>query len=121
MAREITFTKSSINVELLDQELREEFGTLTTGLSRRGETVTVYMTQDITATQLTAIRNIIESHDSSQKTLQQHTQAGRQTEIRQSRIDFTTPLDPTLFTGLLGDLAERVRWLEQEIRDLRNL
>ena len=53
MARELTLTKASVNIELLDQELRDEFGALTTGLTRRGDTVTVYMTQSITPTQLT--------------------------------------------------------------------
>jgi multidrug efflux pump subunit AcrA (membrane-fusion protein) len=111
----IEVTKSIVNVAGLDAELRNNLGDVVKGVSVRRGQVIVHLDDRVTAAQVSQAQQIVLDHDASQRTPEQ---SARQ-QLEADRKIYRQLFDPASIN--LQQLAERVAWLENEIRDLRGL
>lgn len=119
----IVIDRASVNLALLDHELRMVLGAAMTGISTRAGIVVVHLAERATGDHETQAKQIVLNHDASALTPEQQARQTRTDRLNTDRARFTTPLNPTDFSAmpLVQTLAARIAWLEQEIRDLRNL
>jgi hypothetical protein len=117
---DIVVQKASINPEALDADLRTAFGAAVSGISYSGGKVVVHMDDTATPTQVQQAQQIVGSHDASRLTAAQQAAVNRQQALAQLRetADAVT-LRTTDFSGAQQGLAQKVMWLEQEVRELR--
>lgn len=121
--REILIEREDINVEALDDALRTALDTAYIGLSTRPNVIVLHLAGTTTPAQRNQARQLVINHDSSQRTqAQQKRQQRRQrlAQLRQANRDDINTDDYTLELPLLRALAQKIAWLEQEIRELRN-
>jgi hypothetical protein len=117
---DIVVQKASINIEALDADLRAALGAAVSGISYGGGQVTVHMDDNATPTQVQQAQQIVGSHDANRLTAAQQAAVTRQEALAQLRqtADGIT-LATADFAGKQRDLAQKVMWLEQEVRELR--
>lgn len=118
------FEKTQVNIEALDTELRQQFGDTFVGLSTDSQNIILHFEDDVTDNGIQAARSMLAAHDPTVLTSSQAKQASRQQAIDLARSQFTEDLDVSSFDSqpnLIRLLAERIAWLEQEVRDLRGL
>jgi hypothetical protein len=116
---DIVVQKASINIEALDADLRAALGAAVSGISYGGGQVTVHMDDNATPTQVQQAQQIVGSH-ANRLTAAQQAAVTRQEALAQLRqtADGIT-LATADFAGKQRDLAQKVMWLEQEVRELR--
>jgi hypothetical protein len=122
--QEITINRTSINVQALDDALRTALGATTIGVSTRPGQVTVHLLDTATPQQLDQVRAILQAHDPAQLTAVQQRRLDRAALIDQLRGQNPIPLNPADFnaeTDAIRRLARKIAWLEQEIKELRDL
>jgi hypothetical protein len=117
---DIVVQKASINPEALDADLRTALGAAVSGISYNGGKVVVHMDDSATPTQVQQAQQIVGSHDANRLTAAQQAAVTRQEALAQLRetADAIT-LKPADFSGAQQGLAQKVMWLEQEVRELR--
>lgn len=121
--KELTINRhNSINIEKLDADLRAVYEANYIGLSTRLSDVIVFMTDETPEEDVLLAQSIVENHDPSQLTAEQEAELARQTALADARSANSDNLDLSQFateSAAINALAERVAWLELEIRDLR--
>lgn len=121
--KEITVSGlSSINIEKLDEDLRATLGSNYVGLSTRLGEVIVFMADETLEADVLQAQSIVETHDSSQLTAEQAAELAEQEALADARSANTDNLNLGQFAGesaAINALAEKLAWLELEIRDLR--
>jgi hypothetical protein len=120
--RDVWIERSDVNIELLDAQLRAAGRDLFYGFSAQRGGVTLYMSDDITTEQRGQLLEIARAHDATQLTPQQQADLVRDKVLEQGRADEV--LDMTQYaasTPEIQALAQKIVWLEQELRDLRGI
>lgn len=112
---EIVFDRTGFNPELLSQELFDALGGMLSGVSWDDQSIRIHLLTTGTPEVIRAIDTARAAHDPSKLTREQQKQA----QLNADRSTFSDGIDPDIAT--LRELAERVAWLEREIRDLRGL
>jgi len=112
---EIVFDRTGFNPELLSQELFDALGESLSGVSWDDQIIRIHLLTTGTPDVIRAIDMARTAHDPSQLTREQQKQA----QLDADRSTFSDAIDPV--TATLPELAERLAWLEREIRDLRGL
>lgn len=107
----IKLAKQNINPERLTQELWNAPGTeAVDGLSWDDDEVRIHIRGKITGAVREAVNAVIDAHDPAALTPAQQKQAA----LRAARAAHRNPIDPDRAT--VRELAQRLHWLEQEIR-----
>ena len=120
----ITIARANTNITALDEALETTLGNDYLGLSVHNEEVRVHLTDETPSSAVRQAEQIVQNHDPSQLTVRQQAEIAQREMLLQSRADNPQPLDTTAYTGsdaLIQQLAHKLHWLEQEIRDLRDL
>lgn len=115
----ISVDRTQVNVELLDAELKNALGVLVKGISTGRGQVIVHIDDDATDADIDHVEQIVIDHDETGLTADQQKQQQRATDIAAGRQIYDVPLDEKSIT--LEGLALRIKWLEEELRDLRGL
>jgi len=116
----ISIDRTSVNIELLDSELKSELPNLVVGTSTGPNKVVVHLDDNASKEDIALATQIVKDHD---ETLLTDAQYDKQ------ELDAVIQADRDLYSDVIIDakavtleqLAERVKWLENEIRDLRGL
>jgi hypothetical protein len=117
--QDISIDREQVNVELLDSELKAALPGLVHGISSGRGKVVVHLDNDATNVQIANATQIVFGHDENRLTADQQKKLQREIDIAAGRIAHDEPFDTKTIT--LEELATRIAWLEQEIRDLRGL
>jgi hypothetical protein len=112
---EIVFDRTGFNPELLSQELFDALGESLSGVSWDDQIIRIHLLTMGTPEVIRAIDMARAAHDPSLLTREQQ----KQGQLDSDRASFADSIDPV--TATLAELAERLAWLEREIRDLRGL
>lgn len=117
---DITINRKAINLEALDAELRAALPGIISGVSLSPAGVTVHFTGRAVPADQTSARQIVLAHDPARLTPAQQAAQSRAEKLSAARRDKGDDLDASRFSDpLLGELARKVAWLEQEINALR--
>jgi hypothetical protein len=111
----IQVEKAAVNTSALDAELRNNLGNIVKGISSSRGQVIVHLDDNATAEQVSQAQQIVLDHDESQLTSEQLARQLLEVDRESYRVAF----DPASIS--LQQLAERIVWLEKEIRDLRGM
>lgn len=107
----------------LDYDLRAALTTRFYGLTYDGQHVTLVLDDTITADQLRQAQTIVATHDPARLTPDQQADVLDAAKLDQARKDYAAAeLDIQPYQGkdaLLEKLAQKVLWLERELKDLR--
>ena len=119
----IEVERRDVNIALLERDLRALCGAVYTGLSTRPGVVVAYLSNQADMALLDAVRAAIQQHDATQLTEEQAQALTDKVALDIARSTTGEPvrLDEFAADPLLLRLAEKVAWLEREIRDLRGL
>lgn len=120
----IRIDRSDVNAELLGQELRTALSENFFGMSFSDQYVVLHFNDEVTSEMVAQGRQIVIDHDATALTDAQQRAQERRTKLEQARADReeTLSLDDFNLEGpLLRRLARKLRWLELEIRELRDL
>ena len=120
----ITIARANTNITALDEALETALGNDYLGLSVHNEEVRVHLTDETPSAAVRQAEQIVQNHDPSQLTVRQQAEITQREMLLQSRADNPQALDTTVYAGsdsLIQQLAYKLHWLEQEIRDLRDL
>ena len=119
MAKEIDVNLSAVNIEALDAELRAALGKNFSGL-RCGKTCTIILTDDVSAAEINAALSIALAHDPTKLSPAQQQAEEQAAKLDAQRKANKGDLDTSKFNDpLVGELAQKIAWLEQEIIALR--
>jgi hypothetical protein len=94
------------------------------GLSVHNGEVRVHLLDETTAEAERHAEQIVQNHDPTLLTIGQQTEITRRKNLVESRTENQQILDTVAYDGsdaLMQQLARKLQWLEQEIRDLRGL
>lgn len=119
---EITFRRTDVNVEALDEQLRVGVGAAVLGVSTGSENMRVFMAESATQEQQEQARAIVGAHRPEQLTARQRTQRDAEQELKALRRANQTALDAGEYDSSeaqIVKLAGKVAWLEREIRLMR--
>lgn len=123
--RHLEVQRESVNLEQLTDEIQ---GVIApddlVGLSARPGRVVIHLRESVKPEQIAQVRTLAAAHDSTQLSARQQAAIQRQVRLRLMRQTHTSPSDPAIYateTPLIRQMAQRLAWLEEEIRDLRGL
>lgn len=123
MMQNIIVKRQTVNLEALDETIRAALGDVVTGVSSRPGAVVVHLIDAATTTQANQAQQIVLNHDASELTAEQTAEAQRRQHLETAREANRSNLDAegisTADVTTLKQVARKVAWLEQEIRDLR--
>jgi multidrug efflux pump subunit AcrA (membrane-fusion protein) len=122
--KSIAIVRDSINIEKLDEDLQAALTTNYIGLSTRFNEVIVFMDDATPSADVLQARSIVINHDPMQLTAEQQARIARQQAIDSARSSNTEALNLADYDAadiLIRKLAQKIRWLELELRDLRGL
>ena len=108
----LEFKTPLVNVILLDEELRAVIGNCLDGVSFDGNQVIVHLADDATSDCISKVEPVVNAHNPTKLTAIQQQWA----TLRENNL---APLDLRLFADAdasVGLLAQKVAWLEMEIR-----
>ena len=120
----ITIAREQTNITALDETLDKLLTDYYLGLSVHNGAVRVHLLDETPSDLVHLAEQIVQSHDPSQLTLGQQAEISKRQSLLQARNATPTALDTIAYDGtdpLLQQLANKLHWLEQEIRDLRDL
>jgi hypothetical protein len=120
--KSIAIVRDSINIEKLDEDLQAALTNNYIGLSTRFNEVIVFMADETPAADVLQAQNSVETHDPSQLTAKQVAYIAEQQALDDARNANPDNLDLSQFSSEsanINALAEKLAWLELEIRDLR--
>ena len=116
--RNIQINRQQINIETLDQALREIIGDELIGISANSDGVIVHVKN--TVTNDADVRRIVQEHNASELSVRQQRKASVET-ARAEQNDVLQLADFDADTASVQALARKVRWLELELRELRGI
>jgi hypothetical protein len=120
----ITIARQDTNITALDEALETQLGTDYLGLSVHHGEVRVHLLDETPSELVRQAEQIVQNHDSSLLTVEQQAEIMQRQNLLQARSENPQVLDAVAYDSsdaLMQQLAYKVRWLEQEIRDLRDL
>jgi len=120
----ITIAREQTNITALDEALENALGENYLGLSAYGGEVRVHLLRETSDADVLQAQQIVHDHDPAQLTMGQQAEITRRQNLLQARADNPALLDTATYAAsdpLLQELAHKLNWLEQEIRDLRDL
>lgn len=121
--QDIIVERYTVNIEALDETIRAALGDVVTGVSTRPGAVVIHLTDAASKSQANQARQIALDHDASILTDEQTAEAARIQKLQTARLANRTELDAegigTADLTTLKQVARKVAWMEQEIRDLR--
>lgn len=115
---------TSVNIEKLDADLRAAYGSRYAGLSTRRGEVIIFMAEDTPSADVLAAEQVVVNHDPTQLTVEQAAEIVEQEALADVRSVNADNLDLSQFAGENADiqaLAQKLAWLELEIRELREV
>lgn len=121
---DVIITQAEINSDGLDAELRSALAEKMIGVSANGETVTVHLEDRATQADQLQVAAIVTAHNAAQLTPRQQEIETRRDQLELDRVANVVPLnvdDYLLQLPIIRNLAQKIAWLEREIRDLRDL
>lgn len=121
--RKLEINREPVNIEALDEELRDQIGSRYRAVSTRPNTVVVFFGRLATQAQLDLAEEIVVNHDSSSLSRRQQAQAQLRQDLADARdnYDLNIDLDDFLLANpLTRQLARTVRLLSLEIQALRS-
>ncbi|MEQ8673205.1 MAG: hypothetical protein RLP44_28040 [Aggregatilineales bacterium] len=121
---DLIIARQTINSDALDAELRSALAEKVLGISSNGANVTVHLDDTATEADLLQAESLVIAHDPAQLTPRQQRIETRRDQLDTDRDANTVPLnldDYLLQLPLIRRLAQKIAWLEREIRDLRDL
>jgi hypothetical protein len=112
-----------INMALLEEQLQAVAGEAYAGISTLPGRVVAYLTDTATPALAERVHEAIQQHDATQLTADQVRAAADKAALEAARSANGVPVNPADYSqnALLQQLARKVAWLEQEIRDLRGI
>ncbi len=113
-----------INRPALENDLITALDDYYSGLSTAPGEVRVHLTCATPPELVAVARTIVQEHDPYHLTDTQQQTAHQHATLQRARDANSTPLDLTDYDyadGIIRNLAKKIHWLEQEIRDLRDL
>jgi hypothetical protein len=120
----ITIPRQQVNITALDETLENALAENYLGLSVYGGEVRVHLVRETPTEQVQQAEQIVRDHDPTQLTPEQQAELLQRQNLLQARADNPTLLDIDGYSSsdtLIQQLAYKIQWLEQEIRDLRDL
>jgi 23S rRNA maturation mini-RNase III len=120
----ITIAREQTNITALDEALENVLLANYLGLSVHNSEVRVHLLRETPSDLVRQAEEIVQKHDPSQLTLGQQAEISKRQSLLQARNANPNTLDTIAYNGtdpLLQQLAHKLHWLEQEIRDLRDL
>ena len=120
----ITIAREQTNITALDEALENVLLAYYLGLSVYNGEVRVHLLHETPSELVQQAEQIVQNHDPSQLTLGQQVEIIKRQNLLQARNANPSLLDTVAYNGtdpLLQQLAYKLHWLEQEIRDLRDL
>ena len=121
---DLPIERTEINSDALDAELRSALAEKVIGISANGQIVVVHLDDSATEADLIQAESLVLAHDPAQLTPRQQTIQTRRDQLELDRDANITPLnldDYLLQLPLIRRLAQKIAWLEREIRDIRDL
>ncbi len=119
---ELKVERNDVNVELLDAQLRAIGGDAFYGLSVQRGGITLCVSETASDTVQKQLMQAARQHDAAQVTDQQKAETERADILLERRKEpLLNPEEYVTSDALLRALADKVAWLEQEVRDLRGL
>lgn len=115
---------TSVNIEKLDEDLRASLADKFLGISTRRGEVLVFMADDTPSADVLQAGQLVENHDSRLLTVEQQEEINNWQAIDNARLANSEGLnlsDYDASEALIQNLAQKIAWLELEIRDLRAL
>lgn len=124
--RILIIQRQGANIQALDETLRGQLGEDYLGLSTTPGEVRLHLREAASDHALEAARVIVQRHDPARLSVMQQAELERQQTLLSLRADNHNPLaddddDQQMQHRLTREIAAKVRWLEQEIRDLRGI
>lgn len=120
----ITISRDAVNLVALDAELRTALGELAQGVSVEGQKVHLHLHEDVSTEEIALARRIARQHDAALLTPEQSRRQQRRTRLQSLRQSLQDALDESAYDSadpLLRQMAQRLAWLELEIRDWKDL
>lgn len=120
----ITIERQLVNITALDEALENTLADKYLGLSVHNGMVRVHLQDDTSDALVLEAETVVQLHDPTQLTANQQAEIARRQALMQARADNSGNLDVgayDLTDPLVQQLARKLRWIEQEIRDLRDL
>jgi len=120
--QKLTVTRDFINTPALEAELRGVLGEQYVGLSTYSGNVVIHLLDDTSMEQVQQAEQLVKDHDPSVLTPKQQEEQTRQQRLEDFRA--ADALDLSAYDGATADvqtLAQKIAWLELEIRELRGL
>ena len=114
----IPVIKASVNIELLDSELKAVLPNLVEGISAGYNKVVVHLNDIASEKDIALATQIVKDHDEMLLTDEQYDKQALDAVIQTDRDLYGDDIIDAK-TVTLEQLAKRVAWLENEIRDLR--
>lgn len=120
----LTIARNTVNIEALDEALRSMLGAEYSGLSTRPGEVLVYLEDSAATAQAQQAEQMVIDHDASILSASQQARIDNEAALQQARLDNADALNLSAYDSAAAEvqaLAQRIAWLEAEIRDLRGL
>lgn len=117
-------TERAINMEALDADLRAAIGVDYLSVSKNRRGVVIYLADGTDSLLVQEARTVLLNHDAHRLSPAQEAEKAREQALASARASHAIALDLADFSQSDADvqsLADVVAWLEQEIRDLRDL
>lgn len=119
---ELWIERADVNVDLLDAQLREVSEEGFYGLSTGRGGVTLYISDTLDTEQRQQLIDIARAHDATALTPQQQAALARYEMLEQGRADEALDMAAYAQSSVeIHTLAQKIAWLEQELRDLRGI
>jgi len=118
----ITINRAATNVSALNETLRDALGADYHGLSLYKTEVRVHLQADVSAEQVQRAEQLVKDHDPAVLTPKQQEEQAREQRLADFRA--ADALDLSAYDGATAEvqtLAQKIAWLELEIRELRGL
>jgi len=122
--RRVTVERREVNIEALDTGLRAAIGKSYLGTSTQPGQVHIHLADDVSGPTLAQARQLAEEHDPTRLTTEQQARINRAQKLQSARLENSEPLfieDYDFADTIVRNLALKIAWLEEEIRDLRAL
>ena len=118
----LTMQRTAINMEVLDEDIRQSVGAAGLGIACDGQEVKVYLAADATPAQISAVQRVLSAHDPLNLTSVQQEAADRAARLETLRAQNINPFDISTYEAVAPEirrLAEKIAWLELEIGERR--
>lgn len=116
--------RQRVNTNALAATLKATLGSDYNSLSTRPDGVILFLAEEADRYAIEQAQTLVREHDPSVLTPEQQATRDRREALRQARLTNRTSLNMNEFVASPEDvqaLAERIAWLEMEVRELRDV